>query len=97
MNRISLWLLAPLLLVGCADQPVKQKPLEDVVLVPEKKTVSIPDETLRECDPLPKMEERKYTEAETLDFMQSLVTNQSDCRKRKSDETQTLKKAFNSK
>lgn len=83
------------LLAGCSTTEHKQKPLEDVVLVPKETKVSVPKETLRECDPLPQMENRTYTEADVLAFIQQVVTPYADCKARKRDETKVLKKAFN--
>ena len=82
------------LLGGCATKH-EQKPLEDVVIVPKETKVSVPEETLRECDPLPKMENRAYTESDTLAFIQQVVTPYADCKARKRDATAVLKKALN--
>jgi hypothetical protein len=86
---------AAVLLAGCAHDSPKQKPLEDVVLVPKQTKVDIPKETLRDCDPLPKMENRAYTEADVLAFIQQVVTPYADCRARKRDADRVLKKALN--
>lgn len=91
-----LTLAAVLLLGGCAHEAPKQKPLEDVVLAPKETKVDIPKETLRECDPLPKMEDRAYTEADVLAFIQQVVTPYADCKARKRDANKVLKKALNS-
>jgi hypothetical protein len=85
---------AVLLLVGCACRP-SSEPLRDVVLVPEKKTVSIPAETLRDCDPIPKLEDRPYQQGEMPAAINKIVTAASDCRKRKRDATKSLKDALN--
>lgn len=89
------YLMLALLLAGCAHNESKQKPLEDVVLVAKDTKVNVPKETLRECDPLPLMENRAYTEADTLAFMQQVVTPYADCKARKRDADRILKKALN--
>jgi hypothetical protein len=90
-----LMIVATVLLAGCAHDSQKQKPLENVVLVPKQTKVDIPKETLRDCDPLPKMENRAYTEADVLAFIQQVVTPYADCRARKRDADRVLKKALN--
>jgi hypothetical protein len=83
-------------LAACSPAPPKLKPLEDVVLVPPPSDkVSVPDETLKPCGKIPRLEERPYAEGEVLTYMQSNVTVQSDCRKRHGDATNTIKRAFN--
>ena len=90
-----LMIAATVFLAGCAHDTPKQKPLDDVVLVPKNTKVDVPKETLRECDPLPQMENRAYTEADVLAFMQQVVTPYADCKARKHDATEVLKKALN--
>lgn len=85
-----------LALTGCANTPAPE-PLRDVVLAPVKDTVVIPEETYRECDLLPLLEERAYSQVQLLDFMQTLLTPVADCRARKADQTRTMRRAFNSK
>ena len=94
MIRASMLTLAALLLVGCASHP-SSDPLHDVVLVPEKKTVSIPAETLRDCDPIPKLEDRPYQQGEVPAAINRIVTAASDCRRRKRDATKSLEDALN--
>lgn len=89
------YLLIAVLLAGCAHEE-RQKPLEDVVLVPKATQVTVPKETLRECDPLPRMEERPYTEADVLAFVQKVITPYADCKARKRDATLVITKALNS-
>jgi len=89
------YLIALLLLVGCAHDAPKQKPLEDVVLAPKDTKVNVPKETLRECDPLPQLENRAYTEADVLAYMQQVITPYADCKARKRDADRILKKALN--
>lgn len=83
------------LLGGCATKQHEQKPLEDVVLAPKETKISVPKETLRECDPLPQMENRAYTEADVLAFIQQVVTPYADCKARKHDANKVLKKVSN--
>jgi PBP1b-binding outer membrane lipoprotein LpoB len=82
------------LLGGCATKH-EQKPLEDVVLVQKETKVSVPKETLRECDPLPQMEDRAYTESDVLAFMQQVVTPYADCKARKRDSDAIIRKSLN--
>jgi hypothetical protein len=91
---ICLWIVIAML-VGCAPTSVKNEPLKDVVLVPEKEVVNIPDETLRDCDPIPRLEERAYTQKELTTVMNKIITPYVDCRKRKRDAVKSLKDGFN--
>lgn len=95
MNNLhSLVLVTTLALMGCAA-PQKIEPLRDVVLAPEKDTINIPAETLRDCDPIPKLEDRAYKQGEVPAAINAIVTVASDCRKRKADGDASIRKAFN--
>lgn len=85
---------AVVLLGGCATKH-EQQPLDDVVLAPKETKINVPKETLRECDPLPQMEDKAYTEADVLAFIQQVVTPYADCKARKRDATTVLEKALN--
>lgn len=89
------YLIMAVLLAGCATEAPKQKPLEDVVLVSKNTKVNVPKETLRACDSLPQMEDRAYTEADLLTFMQKVVTPYADCKARKRDADKILRNALN--
>jgi len=71
--------------------------MRDVVLVPEKEAVNVPAETLRPCDPIPKLEDRAYAQGEVPAAINSIVTVASDCRKRQRDAVTTIRDAFNLK
>lgn len=95
LARNTLCLLAPLLISACAaTQP---DTLRDVVLVPEKEMVNVPKETLRPCDPIPRLREQAHTQSETLDALNRIMNVTSDCSRRKDDATQIIIDAFNIK
>jgi hypothetical protein len=91
-----LFLLVLLTIPACSTTRVQEPPPPEVVLIPPAPTtVSIPAETLRPCLPLPKLEERVYTEVEVLEYMRGPAVVHADCRKRQADATKALRKAFN--
>lgn len=92
--KITLCLLVTLLL-GCTSTKPPTDPLRDVVLAPEKKVVNIPAETLRDCDPIPKLEDRAYKQGEVPAAVNRIVTVARDCRKRKRDAVRSMIDAFN--
>lgn len=93
MHKISIFLLVAL--VGCGSQPEKIEPLKNVVLAPQRETVNVPNETLRDCDPIPRLEDRAYKQGEVPDALNAIVTVAQDCRLRKRDAVDTIKKSFN--
>lgn len=94
LAKTMLFLFA-MLAAGCGTKPPAPDPLRDVVLAPEKKTVNIPAETLRDCDPIPKLENRAYKQGEVPGAINAIVTVASDCRKRKRDAVRSMTNAFN--
>ncbi len=89
-------IVTALVLTACNTTP-KREPLDDVVLVPKTETVAIPKKTLEPCKALPKMEDRAYTQEQVLDYSKLLLEPFSDCKARKNDATDSLKKALNIK
>ena len=95
LGPLLLAFLALMMLAGCGNQPVKTEPLADVVLAPQKEKVNIPQETLRDCDPIPKLEDRPYKQKEITTVVNNIVGPYVDCRKRKRDAVNSIKDAFN--
>ncbi len=81
--------LVCLILVGCATH------LPDVVLTPATKTVNVPKELLIKCAPIKSLTATKYSEAEIVGLVKSLVDQSDECRQKHSILVDAVKKAFN--
>lgn len=93
---VILLILLVLFTIPACTTTKPEPPLPDVVLIPPPPAkVSIPAETLKPCLPLPKLEERVYTEVEFLQYMSGPAAVHADCSRRQSDAVKAVRKAFN--
>jgi len=85
--------LSLLVLSACATKIEAPNP----VLVPETKQVSIPEDTLKKCPVIPRLEVRTYTEGELVNITNALIKQSEVCRSRQSLLSDTVRDAFNLK
>jgi hypothetical protein len=83
-----------LLLSACTQVPVR-KPLDDVVLVPPTTKGNIPQSVVAECPFIPLMEDKPYSQLETLNYLNTIITLYDKCRTKDLILINTVKSSFN--
>lgn len=90
-----LYLLFIFALSACAST-ASVKP-NDVVIVPTKETVTIPQEQLSDCDKMQLPELKAYSVSDTLKLIGIWLGSNSECRQNHHALAEVIKKAFNIK
>lgn len=82
------------LLTACTQPPVRP-PMSDIVLVPQKDKVNVPQQLLVKCPLLNPLEVRDYSKKELVDLAKSYVNIYDMCRTKDSILVDAVEKAFN--
>lgn len=92
--KTTLAVMAALMVVGCNTAPVI---IPDPVLLPETKTVEVPDWLLEKCPTIQQLPVKAYSGQDTVKLFQSLSDQSDACRAKDSILVDTVRKAFNLK